>query len=87
MILLYMLLGYLLFRFVVGFLIPVFRTTRKMREQFSQMNQTPGSRPPGSTGGFSGAGQSAGGTSSNHTDRTPDASKVGEYIDFEEVKP
>ena len=86
MIFIFILLGYLLFRFVVGFLIPVFRTTRKMREQFSQMNQNPG-RPSGSNANYSGPGQAAGGPSPNPDERTPDASKVGEYIDFEEVKP
>ena len=36
------LLGYILYRFIGGFLIPLFRTTRHMRQQFQNMNKQPG---------------------------------------------
>ncbi len=38
-------LFYLLYRFIGGFLIPLFRTTVHMRRQFHNMNRTPGSQP------------------------------------------
>jgi hypothetical protein len=88
---------YLLYRFIAGFLIPVIRTTSHVRQQFNNMNQqanqqgqTPNQPPPG-FGGQNGQ-QS---TASNAQGPTPNAqrsnqssgtSKVGEYIDFEEVK-
>ena len=83
-------LFYLLYRFITGFLIPVFRTTRHVREQFSQMkgqqmNNQPGADANRQTG--------ATGTSTQNTaddksrrNRRPNTSKVGEYIDFEEIK-
>ncbi|HEY4155189.1 MAG TPA: hypothetical protein VGM24_07170 [Puia sp.] len=72
---------YLLYRFIVGLVIPIFRTTRHVRQQFQQMNgQGPGQAP----------GQpDAGGPQTRTKTRDaahPDTSKVGEYIDFEEVK-
>jgi len=69
---------YLLYRFIAGFLIPVIRTTSHVRQQFNNMNK-----------------QSQEGPTQNAQRSTPDAqrsgpasgaSKVGEYIDFEEVK-
>jgi hypothetical protein len=80
---------YLLYRFIAGFLIPVIRTTSHVRQQFNQHAerstqnaQRPTQnteRPPTPNAGRP----------------TPDAqqsrpasgaSKVGEYIDFEEIK-
>jgi hypothetical protein len=71
----YLLFGYLLYRFVTGFVIPVFRTGKQIKKQFNnmqermqeQMNQ-----------------QQAGATP--HPKPSPDKTPVGEYIDFEEVK-
>jgi hypothetical protein len=69
---------YLLYRFIAGFLIPVIRTTSHVRQQFNNMNKPPEEGP-----------------TQNAQRSTPDAqrssqtsgtSKVGEYIDFEEVK-
>jgi hypothetical protein len=83
-------LFYLLYRFITGFLIPVFRTTRRMRDQFNQMkggpmNNQPG---PGATGNSRGAGASTqnAGPKGSRANRRPNTAKVGEYIDFEEVK-
>jgi hypothetical protein len=73
---------YLLYRFLTGFLIPVFRTTRKVRQQFNQMNGQPGAGPSGNPGNSTRQ-------SSQNTDPGNSRShgaKVGEYIDFEEVK-
>ncbi len=65
---------YLLYKFITGFLIPVFRTTRHVRQQFNQMNGKPGAKSQEKQG------PSAPETPPSH------GSKVGEYIDFEEVK-
>ncbi len=72
------LVGYLLYRFIAGFLIPVFRTTRHMRQQFSDLN---GQRRRSSVNTE---------PESPHANQKSQAgsqpSKVGEYIDFEEIK-
>jgi hypothetical protein len=75
------LLVYLLYRFIAGFLVPLFRTTNNMRQQFRDMNAHPptseaASNPPNS------------GAQPNHQTGNPKSGsgKVGEYIDFEEVK-
>ncbi len=70
-------LFYLIYRFIGGLIIPLFRTTRAMRQQFTNM---------------SGQNPNQNGTSSQETkapqgsNAKPDSSKVGEYIDFEEVR-
>jgi hypothetical protein len=69
---------YLLYRFLTGFLIPVIRTTRKVRQQFNQTNGKPGSTGPENPG--------ASATNPSPKGANPNTSKVGEYIDFEEVK-
>ncbi len=82
-------LGYLLYRFIGGFLIPLFRTTRHMRQQFQNMNKQPGQdgRPsnPGSQGIRWTKRPTANGQRPTKNPN-PGASKIGEYIDFEEVK-
>ena len=75
-------LTYLLYRFIGGFLIPLFRTTRQMRQQFHDVNRQSNGQtgnPPNSSNGSAGTT----GSTDNHKSGT---SKVGEYIDFEEVK-
>jgi hypothetical protein len=75
---------YLLYRFMVGFLIPLIQASRQMRRQFHDMNQhgpnggQPGNPSNSGTGPNSKA--QAGGTPKSAS------AKVGEYIDFEEVK-
>ena len=83
-------LFYLLYRFVTGFLITVFRTTRQVREQFSRMkgeqtNQQPGSGATGNSGEAGASTQNAA-PKGSRANRRPNTAKVGEYIDFEEVK-
>lgn len=64
---------YLLYRFVFHFIVPVARTTRHVRQQFRNMQETqedrrqPHSQP----------------TRPQRQDKNP---PVGEYIDFEEIK-
>ncbi len=77
-------LFYLLYRFIGGFLIPLFRASRQMRQQFHDMNQH--AQNGGQTGPPPNAGPGSNG--SGQAGKTPKSgtSKVGEYIDFEEVK-
>ncbi|HEY4153835.1 MAG TPA: DUF4834 family protein [Puia sp.] len=79
------LLIYLLYRFVAGFLIPVFRTTRHVREQFNQ-RKGGGPEQPGSAGAGEAHSSQDSAPKGSRTNRRPNSSKVGEYIDFEEVK-
>ena len=69
---------YLLYRFIAGFLIPVIRTTSHVRQQFNNMNKQPQEGP---TPNAQRSTQNA-----QHSDPNSGPSKVGEYIDFEEVK-
>ncbi|HEV3223132.1 MAG TPA: DUF4834 family protein [Puia sp.] len=81
-------LGYVLYRFIGGFLIPLFRTTGHMRQQFNNMKQPgqDGQSTNQSSQGFSGQPGQQPTADSQRTSQNPGASKVGEYIDFEEVK-
>ncbi len=80
------LLGYLLYRFIGGFLIPLFRTSRNMHQHFQNMN---GQHMNGGTNGGPGNMHSNGQPNGQHTasssEQKSGASKVGEYIDFEEI--
>jgi len=73
---------YLFYRFVSGFLIPLFRASRHMRQQFHHMNQ----QANGQADNPSNPGPKPG--TNGQPGKTPKSgvSKVGEYIDFEEVK-
>jgi hypothetical protein len=71
-------LGYLVYRFIAGFLFPLFRTTSHMRQQFQHMNREPNGQP--------GHGTNGPGPAEPPPASKPGSSKVGEYIDFEEVK-
>jgi hypothetical protein len=74
-------LGYLLYRFIAGFLVPLFRTTSQMRQQFHETNrQPPAGGQPGNPSNPANGATGASDASKSGT------SKVGEYIDFEEVK-
>jgi hypothetical protein len=83
---------YLLYRFVFNFLLPVFRATRQVREQFRNMqgpandvggSSQPGSARPGSSQRpFSGDASSSGQTGNKRPSKPP----AEDYIDFEEIK-
>jgi hypothetical protein len=82
-------LFYLLYRFIAGFLIPVIRTTSHVRQQFNAMNKQPGQEDhQSSTQNAQRSTQNA--ERSTQNGQSPGSgsgtSKVGEYIDFEEVK-
>jgi hypothetical protein len=73
MILLYLFLAFLLYKFIFGFLLPVYRTTRRMKQGFREMqermqqnmNAEADPRP---------------------NPKTKQNDRKGDYIDFEEVK-
>ncbi|MCF3111093.1 DUF4834 family protein [Niabella sp. CC-SYL272] len=76
-VILYALLLFFLYNFVVKVVLPVYRTARQVKKQFSQMKQQ--FQQPEAAAQQSGT-----------TAQTPPSgkrtSKLGEYIDFEEVK-
>lgn len=77
-VILEILLAYLAYRFIAGFLLPLYRTTSQIRRQFQKMSSQPPPTSPGSQPPPAGNGKSE--------TTESDSSKVGEYIDFEEVK-
>ena len=74
-ILLYVFLIYLAYQFIFNFLVPVFKTTQRIRHSFREMNNN---KDFGNQQKDSSSNQSA--SSSNSKE------PVGEYIDFEEIK-
>lgn len=74
-IIFYAFLIYLLYRLVVGFIIPVYRTTRQVKKGFREMNE----RMRQHTEQFH---QQNGAAQMPKAENT----KPGDYIDFEEVK-
>ncbi|HVG41503.1 MAG TPA: hypothetical protein VM888_07805 [Chitinophagaceae bacterium] len=75
MFLVYFLLAYLFYRLVFHFILPIYRTTQQVKKGFRDMQEKM-NQPSGNTNGSSG-GPKHKPTSNN---------KVGDYIDFEEVK-
>jgi hypothetical protein len=75
---------YLLYRFTAGFLIPLFRASNQMRQQFRNMNQN--EPDGGQTGNPQNPAAGSNGNSQTGKTQGSGSSKVGEYIDFEEVK-
>lgn len=77
-VILWILLGYFLYRFVVNFLWPVIRVSRQMRRQvkdFQQhMNQTHQQQHQPSS------------TAQSQQRAAAPKEKAGDYIDFEEIK-
>ena len=72
-VLLYILLIYLVYQFVFKFLIPLYNTTQQLKKGFREMNNRMNTNNGPST------------EQTRQTDNTP-KEKVGEYIDFEEIK-
>jgi hypothetical protein len=73
-----LILGYLLYRFIAGFLFPVFRASIRMRQQFNGTS--------GGTNGTAGSQPDPGSAATDKSETSKSGSKVGEYIDFEEIK-
>jgi len=75
-VLLYIFLIYLAYQFIFNFIIPVFKTTQRVKKSFREMHDR--------------MNNSADGQQQSSSQKTqPDNSakgNVGEYIDFEEIK-
>lgn len=69
-------LFYVLFKLVFDFVLPIYRTTKKVRQSFRDMNQQMHGQQNGTAG--HGPPQNA----AAKKDKEP----IGDYIDFEEVK-
>ena len=72
----YALVVYLLYRFIFGFIIPIFLTSKKMREQFNQAKQQMEDQYQ----------QSGSQQDADKHNVSKGNSKIGEYIDFEEIR-
>ncbi|WP_152267611.1 hypothetical protein [Agriterribacter humi] len=72
---LYILLGYVLYRFITGFLIPVFRTGKQIKKQFNEMQQHMHDQM-----------QQQSSSTAPPRQQAAKKSPAGEYIDFEELK-
>ena len=70
-------LAYLVFRLVFNFIIPIYKTTKKVRRTFREMNEQMNRQHNGNT-----PHQKQPGTEPQATKK----SSSGDYIDFEEVK-
>ncbi len=80
----FLLLGYILYRFVVGFVLPVARTARGMKKQFEQMKQQGYS--PNENSGAANHSTSYNETPSAHSRTTSGRKGAKEdYIEFEDV--
>jgi Domain of unknown function (DUF4834) len=73
----YALVVYLLYRLIFGFIIPIFRTSKKMREQFNQARQQMEDQ-------YQQTGQQN--EDAGRHNAPKGSSKIGEYIDFEEIR-
>ena len=69
-------LAYLLFRLVFDFIIPIYKTTKKVKQTFREMNERMNGQPP----------TKASQAQKNTAAESSKKSTLGDYIDFEEVK-
>lgn len=70
----YILLGYLFYRFITGFLFPVVKTGKQIKKQFDEMQQRMQDNM-----------QQPAGSSTPPPQPSTRKSQAGEYIDFEEI--
>ena len=77
MILLYAVLAYLLYKLIFSFIIPVYRTTRKVRQGLREMQEQMRRRQ---------GGQPQQPSHRQTTTQKAEPKKGGEYIDFEEIR-
>lgn len=81
-----LLLAYIAYKFIFGFVIPVTRATRNVRRQFKAAQEEMAVRMQEQQGyGPYGANQQRATTANTRTDAAKPTSK-GDYIEFEEVK-
>lgn len=77
-ILLFTLLAYFLYKLIVGLIIPVFKTTRKMRKDFNEIK--------GRMNSFMNEQQQQNNSSFKPKEPPVTQNKSKDYIDFEEIK-
>ena len=70
----YFFLAYLLYRLIFNFIIPIYRTTRKVRKGFRNMQEKMNQQQAPNTG------------HNTPEEKKPNLDNIGEYIDFEDVK-
>ena len=68
-------LAYLLFRLVFDFVLPIYRTTKKVKRTFREMNER-----------MNGQNKAASTSHQEASEPSKKKSPLGDYIDFEEVK-
>jgi hypothetical protein len=73
---------YLLYRFVFNFFLPIFRTTRHVRQQFRNMQEN----QQGSSGPFQHSYSQQPPPEPKRPEPSSPKNSMGEYIDFEEIK-
>ena len=73
---------YFIYRFVVGFVLPVWRTTSQVKKQFNAMREQMEGQQAGPQQTYEKA--NSGRTYVNNTDQKPKYDIEGEYIPFEE---
>lgn len=71
---------YWLFRFVFNFVVPVFRVTRQMKEQVRDFNTTASNQR------FNEPTPQYNNNNTSSSAKAAEKPKMGDYIDFEEVK-
>jgi hypothetical protein len=74
----YALLAYLLYRFIFGFLLPVFRTTRQVKKQFRDMQEK--------MNDFARQREEVFQQQPKEDPKKQQKAPPGDYIDFEDVK-
>jgi hypothetical protein len=77
-IIFYAFLAYILYKLVFGFIIPVYRTYRRVKRGFRDMQERMGAHQPG--------GQPVEPQPSGRPGQGSTRPRTGEYIDFEEIK-
>jgi len=81
---LYALGFYILYKLVFDLVIPIFRTTQKIRQQFGDMQQHMQDQMNAQQENYHSPGNAAPNPPKKPSEKT--SSKAGDYIDFEEVK-
>lgn len=80
---------YLLYKFVFSFFLPIFRTTKHVRQQFRNMQenmQDPNNQPNNPFQRSHTQQQSGPAPTPKRPDPSSSKNTMGEYIDFEEIK-
>ncbi|MFT3932475.1 MAG: hypothetical protein QM726_02575 [Chitinophagaceae bacterium] len=73
---------YIIYKVVFNVIVPIFRTTRTIHRQFSDMQQKMQDQMNSQANGY----QQYPGNPSNQEQKTNQKTPAGDYIDFEEVK-